>query len=86
MRAELLVGTVFIVVYVPLSWHARQWLRTKERQGTGRGDEGEALLIALCVVANGVSYPTDAVESWSTNLRQVVRMASTVMAFEPAST
>ncbi|GGU38462.1 hypothetical protein [Lentzea flava] len=45
-----------------------------------------ALLIALCLVANGVSYPTDAVESWSTNLRQVVRMASTVMAFEPAST
>lgn len=49
-----------------------------------------ALLIALCVAVGGLSYPTDyptdAVESWSTNLRQVVRMASTVMAFEPAST
>ncbi|MCP2241505.1 hypothetical protein [Lentzea aerocolonigenes] len=44
------------------------------------------LLIVLCVTVGGVSYPTDAVESWSTNLRQVVRMASTVMAFEPAST
>ncbi|KJK46504.1 hypothetical protein UK23_23155 [Lentzea aerocolonigenes] len=45
-----------------------------------------ALLIVLCVLASGLGYPTDAVESWSTNLRQVVRMASTVMAFEPAST
>ncbi|NKE55903.1 hypothetical protein FXN61_03300 [Lentzea sp. PSKA42] len=45
-----------------------------------------ALLIILCVLASGLSYPTDAVESWSTNLRQVVRIASTVMAFEPAST
>jgi hypothetical protein len=45
-----------------------------------------ALLIVLCVFASGLSYPTDAVESWSTNLRQVVRMTSTVMAFEPAST
>ncbi|MFI6094472.1 hypothetical protein ACIA8G_02900 [Lentzea sp. NPDC051213] len=44
------------------------------------------LLLVLCVAAGGLSYPTDAVESWSTNLRQVVRMASTVMAFEPAST
>jgi hypothetical protein len=45
-----------------------------------------ALLIVLCVLASGLSYPTGAVESWSTNLRQVVRMASTVIAFEPAST
>ncbi|RAS70635.1 hypothetical protein C8D87_101936 [Lentzea atacamensis] len=45
-----------------------------------------ALLIALCVLASGLSYPTDAVESWSTNLRQVVRITSTVIAFEPAST
>lgn len=45
-----------------------------------------ALLIVLCVLTSGLSYPTDAVESWSTNLRHVVRMASTVMAFEPAST
>lgn len=45
-----------------------------------------ALLLALCVLASGLSYPTDAVESWSTNLRQVVRITSTVMAFEPAST
>jgi hypothetical protein len=45
-----------------------------------------ALLIILCVLASGLSYPTDAVESWSTNLRQVVRMTSTVMAFDPAST
>lgn len=45
-----------------------------------------ALLIVLCVLASGLSYPTDAVESWSTNLRHVVRMASTVMAFDPAST
>lgn len=45
-----------------------------------------ALLIVLCLLTSGLSYPTDAVESWSTNLRQVVRMASTVMAFEPAST
>ncbi|MFS8103948.1 hypothetical protein LFM09_43190 [Lentzea alba] len=41
-----------------------------------------ALLLVVCLA----SYPTVAVESWSTNLRQVVRMASTVMAFEPAST
>ncbi|MEU0882410.1 hypothetical protein ABZ345_27685 [Lentzea sp. NPDC005914] len=45
-----------------------------------------ALLIVLCVLTSGLGYPTDAVESWSTNLRQVVRIASTVMAFEPAST
>ncbi|MEV6238299.1 hypothetical protein [Lentzea sp. NPDC051838] len=45
-----------------------------------------ALLLTLCLAVGGLSYPTDAVESWSTNLRQVVRMASTVMAFEPAST
>ncbi|HEX8865739.1 MAG TPA: hypothetical protein VF821_08790 [Lentzea sp.] len=45
-----------------------------------------ALLIVLCVLTSGLSYPTDAVESWSTNLRHVVRMASTVMAFDPAST
>ncbi|WP_086668229.1 hypothetical protein [Lentzea kentuckyensis] len=45
-----------------------------------------ALLLATCVLASGLSYPTDAVESWSTNLRQVVRMTSTVMAFEPAKT
>ncbi|MGW6933490.1 hypothetical protein ACWGE0_25770 [Lentzea sp. NPDC054927] len=45
-----------------------------------------ALLIVLCVLSSGLSYPTDAVESWSTNLRQVVRMTSTVMAFDPAST
>lgn len=42
--------------------------------------------VTLLLVACLVSYPTVAVESWSTNLRQVVRMASTVMAFEPAST
>ncbi|MGW4208980.1 hypothetical protein ACWEIJ_13415 [Lentzea sp. NPDC004789] len=45
-----------------------------------------ALLIVLCLLTSGLGYPTGAVESWSTNLRQVVRMASTVMAFEPAST
>ncbi|MFJ5985413.1 hypothetical protein [Lentzea sp. NPDC092896] len=45
-----------------------------------------ALLLVLCVLTSGLSYPTDAVESWSTNLRHVVRMASTVMALEPAST
>ncbi len=45
-----------------------------------------ALLIVLCVLTSGLSYPTDAVESWSTNLRHVVRIASTVMAFDPAST
>ncbi len=44
------------------------------------------LLLVLCVVLSGAGYPTDAVESWSTNLRQVVRMASTVMDFEPART
>ena len=44
------------------------------------------LLLVLCLAASGLSYPTDAVESWSTNLRHVVRIASTVMAFEPAST
>lgn len=43
-------------------------------------------LLVLCVVTSGLSYPTDAVESWSTNLRHVVRMASTVMALDPAST
>lgn len=46
-----------------------------------------ALLLVLCLVASGLSYPTTgAVESWSTNLRHVVRMASTVMDFEPART
>jgi hypothetical protein len=45
-----------------------------------------ALLLVLCLLSSALSYPTDAVESWSTNLRQVVRMASTVMAFDPAST